>query len=337
MTPEQLTAVTGLVGVGIGAVGALLGSRMQSKAADRTATVAARAALEGVHAQVATTKQVEVQTARRAAYGAFLKEANELHHHLDANVMDAEATAQAIKRVETALAFVALEGPEGVSEGAWNVLHAGSGALGIHERSAEIAATWGRLAAYHDLVRMELERLRYALEEVSALWRPTADWWAFAFAIRPDEDVEFPDVPTYRKWNRMRIDMWTDQQREDMRATNQIVAGPMSVRLDSAVPTHLGIQMVREQRPDLSELAQIRTSAMHVHRLLELARREIGQRQSGTELLDAEVAALILYALRERGVTPRLTVDDASAELHDEISTFTALAREALSSGVPEP
>ncbi|MDV5145496.1 hypothetical protein R1T08_15055 [Streptomyces sp. SBC-4] len=336
MTPEQLTAVTGLVGVGIGAGGALLGSRMQSRAADRAAKVAARATLEGVHAQVDTTKQLGVRTARRAAYGAFLKEANELHHQLDAGALDSEATAQAIRRVETALAFVALEGPEEVSDSAWNVLSAGSGALGVHEHSVAVAATWGRLGAYQELVRVELGRLRYDLsEQVSELWRPTAEWWAFSCAMHPNEDVEFPDVPEYREWNRIRVVRWADQEREDMRATNQIVAGPMSVRGDSSTPTHLGILMVREQRPDPVALDQIRTSARNVHTLLESARRDNEQRQNGMELLDSEVSALILFALQERGVTPRMAVDDASTELHEEIRTFTTLAREALYSGLP--
>ncbi|MEU8887332.1 hypothetical protein [Streptomyces sp. NPDC048442] len=336
MTPEQLTAVTGLVGVGIGAGGALLGSRMQSKAAGRAATVAARAALEGVHAQVDTTKQVGVQTARRAAYGAFLKEANELHHQLDANALDSESTAQAIRRVETALAFVALEGPEGVSESAWSVLSAGSGALGIHEHSAEVAATWGRLGAYQEFIRIELRGLRYALnEEVNELWRPTAEWWAFTCAMRPNEEVEFPDVPKYRRWNRIRCDAWSDQECEEMRATNQIVAGPISLGRDSAAPTHTGILMVREQRPDLADLDRIRVRATNVHALLGSARQDNEQRQNGIELPDSEVAPLILFALQERNVTPRMALDDASAELHDEIRAFTALAREALYSDVP--
>lgn len=335
MTPEQLTAIAGLVGVGIGAGGALIGSRMQSKAADRAATVAARAALEGVRAQVDTTKQVGIQTARRAAYGAFLKEANELHHQLDTNTLNSESTAQAIRRVETALAFVALEGPESVTESAWNVLSAGAGALGIHERSTEVAATWGRLGVYKEFVRLELSRLRYALnEEVSELWRPTTEWWAFTCAMLPDEEVEFPDVPKYREWNRINSTTWTDQDREEMRVTNQIVAGPVSLRGTTSASTHLGILMVREQRPDLVTLDWIRSIVSNTLGLLLNSRRDNQQQQNGIELPDFEVGALILYALQERGVTPAMAVDDASAEFHDEITTFTALAREALCSAV---
>ncbi|MFJ4721961.1 hypothetical protein [Streptomyces luteogriseus] len=216
MEPEVvaawISAAGALGGVALGTVTGVLVARIQAGPAHRAAEAAYaqaesayRAALDSAREQIRAAAAQSTGSARRQVYAAFINEAHKLQLALaefDQNfygpAIDTREARQALDRVDKAAALVLLEGPEEVTEAAWEVYNEAMAGLFDYERSGGTRAAWANVvqAGCEQDFLTALDRIRHVVrEDVDPLWRETGKIW-LQEAVR-DLDVAFPQVPTH--------------------------------------------------------------------------------------------------------------------------------------------
>ncbi|MGP8300204.1 hypothetical protein ACTPOK_20185 [Streptomyces inhibens] len=211
VTAAWISALGALGGVAFGTVASIVAARIQAKpahqaaeAAHAQAEAAYRAALDSAREQIKGAAAQNTSSARRQVYAAFISEAHKLQLAVAAfdrdfygPTIDTGEARRALDRVEQAAALVFLEGPEEVTEAAWEVYNEGSSGLSDYEESSDVRGSWFTAirAGHEEALRTTLEQIRYhVMQQVHACWMSTGKSWAVHTAR--DLDTPFPSVPT---------------------------------------------------------------------------------------------------------------------------------------------
>ncbi|MFF1675693.1 hypothetical protein ACFVYG_06550 [Streptomyces sp. NPDC058256] len=212
LTAAWISAVGALGGVALGAITGVVAARIQARPAHRAAEAAYaqaesayRAALDSAREQIRAAAAQSTGSARRQVYAAFINEAHKLQlavAEVDRDfygaTVDTGQARQALDRVDKAAALVLLEGPQEVTDAAWEVYNEGMAGLSDYERSGDVRASWSKViqAGREQDLRAALDRIRHLMgEQVPPLWRPTGKNWTQETAR--DLETPFPQVPTH--------------------------------------------------------------------------------------------------------------------------------------------
>ncbi|MEO3750771.1 hypothetical protein [Streptomyces sp. B6B3] len=323
MTSDHFTALIGLLGVGIGAGGALIAAHMQASATKSTAEAAAEAALDGIRVQVEATQQAQFQAARRAAYASCLSAAHELAQLLTQESPDAAAARLARDKVEVACGLVNLEGPDEVIEAAWDVWNVAGDALHDYERTEPLRMVWQRLLSTEggqNLVR-SLQRVRRSLSMVEPRWRATTNRWAFRVLIGPGDEAILPDFPTHSAWRPHdgSVQPWNQEE--------VLAHGRAWTMATLGSPSAVGRPSTRIIEQIRSDIGAYRLAAAL---LVEDLSHVIDGGQERARVTADEANEIFVYAATSGAVTPMQNYHSISEDAAQKVLDLGAAARNIL-------
>ncbi|SPE51877.1 hypothetical protein SNS2_1551 [Streptomyces netropsis] len=211
MGAAWISAFGALGGVAIGTISAVVAARIQARpahkaaeAAQAQAEAAYRAALDSAREQIKGAAAQNTGSARRQVYGAFISEAHKLQLAVAAveqnfyeATLDVSEARRILDLIDKAAALVFLEGPEEVTEAAWEVYNEGLAGLHDYENSEAVRSSWGAIveAGQEETLRLPLDRVRQNMGQVHGIWTPTAKNWALQ--IGENQATPFPQIPTH--------------------------------------------------------------------------------------------------------------------------------------------
>ncbi|MYX05964.1 hypothetical protein GTW98_03930 [Streptomyces sp. SID8375] len=215
VTAAWISAFGALGGVAFGTITAIVAARIQARPAHRAAEAAHaqaeaayRAALDSAREQIKGAAAQSTGSARRQAYAAFINEAHKLQLAVEkfdkdfyGPTVDTREAREALDRVDKAAALVLLEGPEEVTEAAWEVYNEGSAGVRDYEQSGDVRASWAAViqAGLEEELHMALTRVRHGLrDQMQRLWQATGTNWILEAAR--GLETPFPPVPTHREY-----------------------------------------------------------------------------------------------------------------------------------------
>ncbi|MFF5935698.1 hypothetical protein [Streptomyces sp. NPDC012508] len=227
VTAAWISAFGALGGVAFGTITAIVAARIQARPAHRAAEAAHaqaeaayRAALDSAREQIKGAAAQSTGSARRQVYADFINEAHKLQlavEEFDKDfygvTRDTREAREALGRVEKAAALVFLEGPEEVTEAAWEVYNEASSGLSDYESSGSVRTSWSVVvhAGLEESVVTALDQLRHGVrEQVSPAWRRTATHWILEAAR--GSDFPFPQTPTHTSLGGRTVPYSTDRE-----------------------------------------------------------------------------------------------------------------------------
>jgi hypothetical protein len=194
VTAAWISAFGALGGVAFGTITAIAAARIQARPAHRAAEAAHaqaeaayRAALDSAREQIKGAAAQSTDSARRQVYAAFISEAHKLQlavAEFDRDfygiTVDTSQARRALDQVDKAASLVFLEGPEDVTDAAWEVYNEGMAGVTDYEGSGDARASWSKVfqVGWEDDLRGELDRIRHLLKrQINGLWEATAKNW----------------------------------------------------------------------------------------------------------------------------------------------------------------
>ncbi|MGW6316298.1 hypothetical protein [Streptomyces sp. NPDC055099] len=304
----------------IGAGGALLGARIQAQATTTTAEATARAAVEAARIQSDTDKSSQTEAARRQTYAAFITTAHQLqvemeklHRDFYSPALDTREANRARDRIEEAASLVFLEGPEEVSEAAWEVYNEAGAGIAVCEVHSEVRAAWAKLRGTGNQrsLRLLLSESQDALEGVQGLWAATARKWCLGIA-NGSGTRHFPALPTHehRPWG---MEIWSHDD------------GPFGgARLVQMRDEGGPVPFYETVRPSSDVIDRLRASIDHYMSASALL-------VESETLTATEVNDMLAYALgSEHGATPEDTFARTGGDVANDILEFISKAQGVL-------